>query len=271
LFSIKRELNRLGIPPLKRFGQHFLIDRQVRDAMIATAQLSFEDRVLEIGPGLGFLTTELVKRAGQVLAVEKDRALASYLADRFSKVQNLSVIQGDALTLGKLGCTKIVSSPPYNISSELVLFIVNNRFDLAVLLLQDEFVRRLSAKSGTREYGRISVALQTIAKVENVKKVSRSVFYPSPRVDSAIVMIKPRNDPLQVKDPSVFEDLVRSLFTQRRRRLKGVLTKYLERKYLQRFSSMLPHLTILEKRVFQMSPRELVDLANQIAYTLEGG
>ena len=114
---------------MKRFGQHFLIDKQVRDAMITAAKLSIEDIVLEVGPGLGFLTAELVKRAGKVVAVEKDRTLASYLTDRFSKVQNLTVIQGDALSVGKLGCTKIVSSPPYNISSKLVLFIVNNRFE----------------------------------------------------------------------------------------------------------------------------------------------
>jgi 16S rRNA (adenine1518-N6/adenine1519-N6)-dimethyltransferase len=268
---VKQELGKLDIPPLKRFGQHFLIDKRVRDTMITTAKLSVEDTVLEVGPGLGFLTAELAKRAGNVVAVEKDRTLALYLKDHFSKMQNLTVIQGDALSVGKLGSTKIVSSPPYNISSKLVLFIVNNRFNLAVLLLQDEFVQRLTARSGSREYGRITVALQAFAKAEAIKKVPRSAFYPSPKVDSAVVTITPRTEPLQIRNPIFFEDLVRSLFTQRRRKLKTVLTKYLESRDSHRFSSMLSQLNILEKRVFQMSPSELVDLANQISYTLEEG
>jgi 16S rRNA (adenine1518-N6/adenine1519-N6)-dimethyltransferase len=236
--------------------------------MVAAAELSSWDRILEVGPGLGFLTEELVKRAGRVVAVEKDRTLAKYLMGRFSRVRNLEIIQGDALIVGKSGCTKLVSSPPYNISSELVLFITRNRFNSAVLLFQHEFVRRLAAKSGSREYGRLTVALQAYAKAEIIMKAPRSAFYPSPKVDSALVTIKPRDDNLQIRDPSLFEDLVRSLFTQRRRRLNTVLSKYLEKKYPHRFNSLLSQLETPEKRVFQMSPTELVELANEIACTL---
>ena len=266
---IKRELSHLGIPPLKRFGQHFLIDKRIRDAMVTTAELSSEDKLLEVGPGLGFLTEELVKRAGRVVAVEKDRTLAKYLVDHFAKVRNLEIVQGDALIVGKSGCTKLVSSPPYNISSKLVLFITRNRFDSAVLLFQDEFVQRLIAKSGSREYGRLTVALQAYAQTEIIMKVPRSAFYPSPRVDSALVRIKFRDDVLQIRNPALLEDLVRSLFTQRRRRLNKVLRKYLESRYPIAFSSLISQLEIPEKRVFQMSPTELVELANEITYTLQ--
>ena len=236
--------------------------------MVAAAKLSRQDEILEVGPGLGFLTEELVKRAGRVVAVEKDRTLANYLGDHFSQVRNLEIIQGDALIVGKSGCTKLVSSPPYNISSKLVLFITRNRFDLAVLLFQDEFVQRLTAKSGSREYGRLTVALQAYAEAEIVMKVPRSAFYPSPKVDSALVTIKPRLDALQIRDPSLFEDLVRSLFTQRRRRLNSVLRKYLEKKWPSGFDSLLPQLETSEKRVFQVTPRELAELANEIACIL---
>ena len=266
---IKRELNHLGIPPLKRFGQHFLVDKRIRDAMITTAILSSKDRLLEVGPGLGFLTEELVKRAGNVVAVEKDRTLAKYLVDHFSKVRNLEIIQGDALIVGKSRCTKLLSSPPYNISSKLVLFITRNRFDLAVLLFQEEFVQRLIARSGSREYGRLTVALQTYAETEVVMKVPRSAFYPPPRVDSALVRIRPRDDVLQLTDPALLEDLVRSLFTQRRRRLNKVLRKYLENRFPLTFSSLISQLKIPEKRIFQMSPTELVELANEITYALQ--
>ena len=143
---IRRELEDLGIPPLKRFGQHFLVDEKIRNTMVAVAQPSVHDRILEIGPGLGYVTTELLKHPCQVIAVEKDRTLAPYLKNRFSKFHNLTVIQGDALKIGMLDCNKIVSSPPYNISSKLILFVIRNQFDLAVLLLQNEFVHRLTAQ-----------------------------------------------------------------------------------------------------------------------------
>ena len=265
---VKRELNRLGIPPLKRFGQHFLIDKRIRDAMITAAEPKSEDRILEVGPGLGFLTEELVRQAGQVVAVEKDRTLAKYLKDHFRRVRNLTVIQGDALTVETSGFTKLVSSPPYNISSKLVLFITKSRFKSAVLLFQDEFVKRLTAISGSREYGRLTVALQTYANAEIIMKAPRSAFYPSPKVDSALITITPRNYTVQINDPSLFEDLVRSLFSQRRRKLSTVLRKYLENKYPSSFSSVLSQLIIPEKRVYQMNPNELIELANEITIIL---
>jgi len=237
--------------------------------MITTARLSGEDELLEVGPGLGFLTEELVKHAGRVVAVEKDRTLVKYLKQHFSTVRNLEIIQGDALTVGKAGCTKLVSSPPYNISSNLVLFITRNRFNTSVLLFQDEFVKRLTAKSGSREYGRLTVALQVHADAEIVMKVPRSAFYPSPRVDSALVTIKPRDDLIQkIRNPALLEDLVRSLFTQRRRRLNKVLKKYIESRYPHGSNSILSQIKVPEKRVFQMNPTELVELANEIARTL---
>jgi len=269
LSRIKRELSHLSIPPLKRFGQHFLLDKRVRDAMITAARLSSDDRLLEVGPGLGFLTEELVKHAGRVVAVEKDRTLAKYLKQHFSNVSNLEIIQGDALAVGKAGCTKLLSSPPYNISSNLVLFITRNRFNSAVLLFQDEFVQRLTAKSGSREYGRLTVTLQVQADAEIVMKVPRTAFYPSPRIDSALVEIKPRDDLIRkIRNPALLEDLVRSLFTQRRRRLNKVLKTYIESRYPLKFNFIFSQLKIPEKRVFQMNPTELVELANEITCTL---
>lgn len=94
---VRRELDSIGIPPLKRFGQHFLVDRKTRDELIELAELTADDTVLEVGPGLGFLTSVLAEKAGHVIAVEKDRTLAAYLKDRFSNCRNLAVIQGDIL------------------------------------------------------------------------------------------------------------------------------------------------------------------------------
>jgi 16S rRNA (adenine1518-N6/adenine1519-N6)-dimethyltransferase len=261
----RRELQALGIPPLRRLGQHFLVDKRVRAKMVETADLTERDVVLEVGPGLGFLTEELVTRTGRVIAIEKDRTLAAHLRSRFSRHKNLTLIQGDALTVQLPRFTKVVSSPPYNISSKLILLLLNSQFKLAVLLLQEEFVRRLSAAPGSRDYGRLTVRLQCIAEAEYIAKVPKSAFYPSPRVDSAVVNITPMANPVRITDNVLFADMVRALFTQRRRRLKGVLTRYLTAQFGNSSDMILSRISVPEKRVYEISPHDLADLSNQIS------
>ncbi|MGD0176198.1 MAG: 16S rRNA (adenine(1518)-N(6)/adenine(1519)-N(6))-dimethyltransferase RsmA [Candidatus Bathyarchaeia archaeon] len=261
---VRSELDSIGIPPLKRFGQNFLIDKGVRERLIDLAELTVDDTVLEVGPGLGFLTEALINRAGRVIAIEKDRALAAYLKAKFSHQKSLTVVEGDALTAQIPDGSKVVSSPPYNISSKLILLIMNSRFRLAALLMQEEFVRRLTASSGSREYGRISVMLQSKAAAEFVMKVPREAFYPKPRVDSALVTIRPTSDKLQVKNQELFVDMVRSLFTQRRRMLRGVLARYLKARYPTRCNTIIQHVTLLDKRIYELNPREVMTLSNQI-------
>jgi 16S rRNA (adenine1518-N6/adenine1519-N6)-dimethyltransferase len=261
---VRSELHSIGIPPLKRFGQNFLIDEAVRERLVELAELTVDDTVLEVGPGLGFLTEALINRAGHVIAIEKDRTLAAYLKAKFSNKKNLTVVEGDALTAQIPDGSKVVSSPPYNISSKLILLIMNSRFRLAALLMQEEFVRRLTAPTGSREYGRISVMLQSAAAAEFVTKVSREAFYPKPRVDSALVTITPNRDNLQVKNHELFIDIVRTLFTQRRRMLRGVLARYLKARYPARSNAIIQHVTLLDKRIYELEPRELMTLSNQI-------
>jgi 16S rRNA (adenine1518-N6/adenine1519-N6)-dimethyltransferase len=261
---VRRELDSIGIPPLKRFGQHFLIDKVVRERLIELAELTGNDTVLEVGPGLGFLTAALIGRAGRTIAIEKDRTLAAYLKAKFSQQQNLTVIEGDALTVQIPDGSKVVSCPPYNISSKLILLIMNSGFRLAALLMQEEFVRRLTASSGSRNYGRISVMLQSKARAEFDMRVPREAFYPKPRVDSALVTIKPTNEKLQAKNQQLFIDMVRALFTQRRRKLRGVLAKYLKTQYPTRSGTILQHIPLIDKRVYELNPNELMALSNQI-------
>jgi 16S rRNA (adenine1518-N6/adenine1519-N6)-dimethyltransferase len=262
---VRRELDSIGVPPLKRFGQHFLIDRAVRERLIELAELTAADTVLEVGPGLGFLTSELVGRAGRTIAIEKDRALAKYLTVKFSNQKSLTVIQGDALTAKIPDGAKIVSSPPYNISSKLVLLIMNSNFQLAALLMQEEFVKRLTATSGSRDYGRISVMLQSRAQAEFDRAVSPDAFYPKPRISSALVTIRPTKQNISVKNEALFVEMVRTLFTQRRRKLRGVLTRYIKNRFPTENSVILQRIPIADKRVYELSPDELLDLSNHIA------
>jgi 16S rRNA (adenine1518-N6/adenine1519-N6)-dimethyltransferase len=262
--SVRHELDALGIPPLKRFGQHFLVDKAVRERLIELAELTANDTVLEVGPGLGFLTAALIRSAGHIIAIEKDRTLAAYLKNKFSHQPNITVLEGDALTISIPEGAKVVSSPPYNISSRLVLHIMNSKFKLASLLLQEEFVKRLAATSGSRDYGRISVMLQCKARAEYDRKVPRSAFYPTPKVDSALVAIRPITDTLHIKNQQLFVDTVRVLFTQRRRKLRGVLTKYLKARYQTKSSEILRLVTIFDKRIYELTPNDLATLSNQI-------
>ncbi|HUK51427.1 MAG TPA: 16S rRNA (adenine(1518)-N(6)/adenine(1519)-N(6))-dimethyltransferase RsmA [Terriglobales bacterium] len=266
---VRRELNQIGIPPLKRFGQHFLIDRGVRERLVNAAQLSNADTVLEVGPGLGFLTSELASKAGVVIAIEKDRTLADYLKNKFLQYPNVQIDQGDALSTPIPSRVKIVSSPPYNISSKLTLHIIASEFSHATLLLQEEFVKRLIATSGSKEYGRLTVMLQVAAEPQYIERVSRSAFYPRPRVDSALVTLTPRAVPLRIEDRANLTELVRTLFTQRRRRLRGVLMRYLESKRCSRSKDILSQVKLTEKRVYELSPQEFVDLSNLIAGSMQ--
>lgn len=260
----RRELETLGIPPLKRFGQHFLIDTRVRDQLIQLAELTRYDTVIEVGPGLGFLTPIIAAKAGHVIAIEKDRTLATYLRRKFSNCKNLTVMEADALKTRIPDNAKIVSSPPYNISSKLVLLILDSRFALAALLLQKEFVDRLTAPSGSRDYGRLTVMLQSKGEAKFVEKIPRSAFYPKPRVDSALVTITPAQEPT-FADRALFEDMVRMLFTQRRRKLKGVLTRYLKSQFPNQSERILQRVEVPEKRVFETTLQEFVTLSDEIA------
>jgi 16S rRNA (adenine1518-N6/adenine1519-N6)-dimethyltransferase len=210
------------------------------------------------------LTTTLASKAGRVIAVEKDRTLAEYLTTKFSRYPHVKVIQGDALKTPIPHHAKIVSSPPYNISSKLTLLITNSEFKSATLLLQEDFVKRLTASSGSREYGRITVMLQSKAEAECIRKVPMSAFYPRPRVDSALVTIRPTTSPLPIKHLETFTDLVRALFTQRRRKLRGVLTRYLASKYQAQSDEIISRVTVAEKRVYELNISEFINLSNLI-------
>jgi 16S rRNA (adenine1518-N6/adenine1519-N6)-dimethyltransferase len=262
---VRHELRELGIPPLKRFGQHFLLSRQIRDTLVDQAQLSTADTVVEVGAGLGFVTGALAPRAGKVIVLEKDRTLAANLMKRFANCVNVQVVQGDALKFPFPPNAKIVSSPPYNISSKLVLRILASHFKMASLLLQEDFIRRLTAKNGSRDYGRLTVMLQTRARAEYVSYVPKSSFYPQPRVDSGIAKIIPD---LRMETPrnwGIFEDLVRSLFTQRRRKAHRVLSRYMDTKYRPEKAAVLSRSSLDSRRVYELAPTEFVSLSNLIA------
>ncbi|HHY45692.1 MAG TPA: 16S rRNA (adenine(1518)-N(6)/adenine(1519)-N(6))-dimethyltransferase RsmA [Firmicutes bacterium] len=225
-----------AIRPKKRFGQHFLKDRQYIKVILDAARLSTDDVVLEIGPGTGVLTGELVTRAGHVVAVEIDRELAAFLKERFASFSNLEVICADILTLSLtdiLGFAikkgrrcKVVANLPYYITTPVIAALLNKRelFELLVVMVQEEVADRMVAQPGTKEYGAFSIMVQFYSEAEVMAHVPRGAFHPVPKVNSAVVRLKLRARPaVSVVSEAVFFDVVRAGFGKRRKMLRNAL------------------------------------------------
>jgi len=194
----------------KRYrDQHFLINEQVIEKEIDGASLSEGDTVLEIGGGLGFLTRELTKHC-KTIVIEKDIRFIAPL-----QRTGAEVIHGDALKVPFPEFTKFVSNIPYSISMPLTLKLLRSNFKVGVLIAQKEFAKKLTAKPGDGEYGRLSVVAQYYSSVEILGKVRKSDFEPHPKVESRIV----RFTKLRKEDRG-FEDFVTSLFRHRRKKVK---------------------------------------------------
>ncbi len=213
----------------KRFGQHFLHDPVVIDKIICAARLESHQRVVEIGPGLGVLTDQLLKKAGRVEVMEIDRDLIALLHQR--QENHLIIHEGDVL---KLSWSDLLTDPPYslvanlpyNISSQILFKLLDHRplFARMVLMFQREVGERLMAQPGTKDYGILSVLCQLWYDINKVVLVKPGAFNPPPKVDSLVLsflpLAQPRVDPV---DEVLFKKLVKGAFTQRRKTLRNSL------------------------------------------------
>lgn len=209
----------------KREGQVFLRDRRIISFIVDSGQINDGDTVLEIGPGPGNLTSEILSRGASVIAIEKSAEYYQYLQLKFrEEIENgrLKLIHDDALKVDFPQFTKVISNIPYYISSPLTFKLLRYRFYLGIIMYQKEFARRLVAEPGTPEYSRITVNVYYFADVKILRTVKRGSFYPVPEVDSAIVKIIPRKK-FSVVDENAFFDLTKKLFSQRRKTIRKIL------------------------------------------------
>ena len=262
--EIRRILSLYGFRPRRKLGQNFMVDRSLMERMADYAELGLKDRVLEVGAGLGFLTEVLAEKAGEVLAVESDRRLYQYLTRKFSGKSNVRLLFGDFLKLRVEGqYDKVVSNPPYSISSQLIFKILESPFKVAVLTLQKEFAERIMARPGSRNYGRLTVMVDFRAEAEILEKVSREAFYPEPEVDSVIVRLKPKiKPPYEVENLEFFSETVKLLFTQRRRKLGRALQTLAKLKPEIGLKKPFNNIPYVERRVFTLTPEEFAEVAN---------
>ena len=231
LTEVRRLLTELEIRPSKALGQNFLIDGNILRIIVGQADLRHDETVLEIGPGLGVLTTELVARAKRVVAIEKDLRLCAYLREH---VDGIELIAGDAVEVLEdprfriPSPYKVVSNLPYRISTPILERLVE-RADCPrtmVLTLQREVAQRLAATPRHKDYGALTVFTQLRYHVTIAHIVSPRCFYPAPQVDSAIVVLERRDPRVQLRMGAPFRELVRAGFGQRRKMLKKLLVEF---------------------------------------------
>jgi 16S rRNA (adenine1518-N6/adenine1519-N6)-dimethyltransferase len=218
--------------PRKRFGQHFLVDGSVLARIVDAVAPREHDRIVEIGPGLGALTAVLLERIATLEAVEIDRDLVARLRRRWP-APRLVVHEADALgfdfgALAAGGRLRLVGNLPYNISSPLLIGLLAHRASIvdAHFMLQKEVVERIVAPHGGGDYGRLGVMMQAFHRVERLFDVPPEAFDPPPRVDSSVLRMRPRAEPL-VRDAATLEGLLAVAFGQRRKMLRGTLLPWL--------------------------------------------
>lgn len=239
----------------KRLGQNFLIDGQVISDIIDYADIKEDDIVVEIGPGVGFVTEQLVKHAKQVIAIELDEEAVKELEKIDAK--NLTIIHKDILKtdLSELcdGKIKIVANIPYYITSPIIAHLLGEIDDLCnknrnkikdiILMVQQEVAQRIAAdeNSPSKQYGLLTILSQFWADVEILRLVGRKAFYPAPKVNSALVKLTVREKPLlDLKDYKHFRKTVKAGFAQRRKTLKNCLLSagFSKEKILSAFSKL---------------------------------
>ena len=261
-----RTLARHRIFPKKRLGQNFVIDQSVFQAMINYADVGKDDIVLEVGTGLGFLTRLLSSKCKKVVTVEIDTKLIPILQEHLKDLGNVELVEGDVLTTDITVFDKVVSTPPYSISSPLLFWLFDRPFKLAVLAFQEEFARRLAAQVGSKDYSRLTVAIYYRADVELLDLIARDSFYPSPDVDSIMVRLKPKPPPFKVKDERLFFQLVQTVFTQRNKKLRNAIMPFLARHKMskEQAQKLADSLTFHDKRVRELAPEDFGALTNEI-------
>ena len=234
--DIRRRAAELGLRPTKALGQNFVLDANVVRRIVRTAQLTADDVVLEVGPGLGSLTLGLLPTVASVVAVEVDPVLASALPETISErapayADRLQVVAADALALDSLPGTPptaLVANLPYNVAVPVLLRLLERVPSLrrGLVMVQAEVADRLAAPPGSRVYGAPSVKLAWYAEARRAGAVSRSVFWPVPNVDSALVAWTRRNPPSTDASREAVFAVIDAAFGQRRKMLRSALATW---------------------------------------------
>ncbi|MCM8778628.1 MAG: 16S rRNA (adenine(1518)-N(6)/adenine(1519)-N(6))-dimethyltransferase RsmA [Candidatus Omnitrophica bacterium] len=234
LSELTKLLELYNLSPKKFLGQHFLIDKNIQEKIIANCQISNEDVVLEIGPGLGALTEELCRKAKFVYAIEKDELFCNLLKERFKLFKNLRIINDDILKFrlppqeSPKHRLKVIGNLPYYISTPILTYLLKNRQHISSIYisLQKELAQRIIARPGSKNYGALTIFVNFYTKPEILFPIKRTCFYPRPEVDSCFLRIKILIKPKVNKQfENLFFSIVRLTFQKRRKKILNALLK----------------------------------------------
>ncbi len=258
----------MGVKPLKKFGQNYLRDKNVVEKIVNRFAPKKNDRVLEIGPGEGALTEYLHARVEKYCAVEIDTRVIENLRKRFPAA---AFINDDflAVDFDEFPCKpplRVIGNIPYNITAPILFKLIEERAKIAdaLLMMQYEVAERLTAKPHTKQYGLLSVILNYFADVKTEFKISPNVFYPKPKVYSAIVSIKFREPETKANKEQLFTEVVKAAFSTRRKTLKNSLSNSIFKTCVNNISQF-----DLTRRAEELSVGEFVELANIIGEIYE--
>lgn len=225
MMSVRKMLVHYDIHPRKRLGQSFLEDLNIIQRIVALAEPAEDETIVEIGAGLGFMTEELAKRAGRVIAIEVDPRLAAILRERFTGQDRVEVVQMDVLKYDfssacPEGKIKVVGNIPYQISSPILFRLLDFRWSISsmILMFQKELADRIAAPPGTKEYGIPSVIVAKYTRAVSEMTVPPTCFYPVPDVVSSVLRIIVRQE-TNLPDEALFAKIVRAAFARRRKTL----------------------------------------------------
>lgn len=260
--------------PKKSLGQNFLVDPNLQRKIVQAVGAGPGDEVLEIGPGRGALTRHLVGSVGHLVLVELDDRLAGALEAEFGGRQDVDVIRGDILAVPWLDRVHdpdrllVVGNIPYNITTPILFALLERpRPRDIVLMVQEEVAARLVARPGKGDYGALTIGVQAVADVERLFRVGRAAFRPVPRVDSAVVRIRPyRPEPLRPEEEASLRRLVRAAFQWRRKQLSRILRDHPDlRLRVEDAETAADEVGIdLESRPERLSPETFVALARRL-------
>ena len=268
-------MNQNGIKLNKNLGQNYLIDKNKRDQIINFGNVSKDDVVLEIGSGIGTLTIELAKKAKKVIAIEQDTKICEILARRLKeeKIDNVELINDDALKVDFPHFNKIISNLPYQISSPITFKFLDYDFDLAILMYQKEFADRMNGKVGTKDYSRLSAMLYFKCDVEKLTDVSCESFIPKPQIDSTVVKLTPKENKISEDDFKTYSKFTKALFQHRNKKIRNALIDSrhiisgIDKKVLKRNLNEIEDERLVEylkMRVVVLEPEEILFISKEL-------
>lgn len=268
-------LNQNGIKLNKSLGQNYLIDKNKRDQIINFGDISKDDVILEIGTGIGTLTIELAKKAKKVIAIEQDKNICEILAKRLKdeKIDNVELINDDALKVDFPNFNKIISNLPYQISSPITFKFLDYDFDLAILMYQKEFADRMNGEVGSKNYSRLSAMLYFKCDVEKLTDVSCESFIPKPQIDSTVVKLTPKENMIPKEDFKTYSKFTKALFQHRNKKIRNALIdsrhiiSNIDKKVLKKRLNAIEDEELVEylkKRVVVLTPEEILFISQKL-------